>query len=173
MEKIKKLLQGKKTYISAAALALAAILGWWLGAIDNTNSLALLSTAGALAGLGAKSQRTAEAVLVTLENIRDEQEAHARGQKIDVAKVAGEIAKQIAPQVIAGIVPIQVPSVVTIPSTNQWTVPVCIYCGLPITANGGACTGNNNRTTPDSSGIVRHVFVSDATNAASFGANAK
>jgi hypothetical protein len=121
MEKIKKLLQGKKTYISAAALALAAILGWWLGAIDNTNSLALLSTAGALAGLGAKSQRTAEAVLVALANMRDAQEAHARGQKVDLFKFAAQIGLQVIP----GVVPLSVvPSEQSYQHTASWTAPV-------------------------------------------------
>jgi hypothetical protein len=80
MEKIRQILQGKKTYISAAALALVAIVGWWLGAVDNTNASALLCAAGALAGLGAKSQRTAEAVLDALQEIKYVQQAHAEGK---------------------------------------------------------------------------------------------
>jgi hypothetical protein len=173
MEKIRKFLQGKKTYISAAALALVAILGWWLGAVDNTNASALLCAAGALAGLGAKSQRTAEAVLVALGNLRDAQDAHARGQKVDLFKLA----QQIGVQVIPGIVPISavpgeqpyphtasfaVPfSSVAAPGTilpNAWN-PLCIYCGQSISANGGACTGKNNPIAPDTSGVVCHVFV--------------
>jgi hypothetical protein len=171
VEKIKKFLQGKKTYISAGALALAAILGWWLNAIDSTNSIALLSVAGALAGLGAKSQRTAEAVLAALGNLRDAQEAHARGQKVDVVQLAIEIAKQVGPGVIPGILPISVPSVTT--HGASWN-PICVYCGLSISANGGACASPNNHTAPDAAGIVRHAFfVGGAVSGAAAGADAK
>jgi hypothetical protein len=119
MEKIRQILQGKKTYISAAALALVAILGWWLGAVDNTNAVSLLATAGALAGLGAKSQRTAQAVLVAISDLRDAQEAHARGQKVDLFKFA----QQVGLQVIPGIVPISVPGEQPYPHTASFTVP--------------------------------------------------
>jgi hypothetical protein len=135
MEKIRKFLQGKKTYISAAALALVAILGWWLGAVDNTNASALLCAAGALAGLGAKSQRTAEAVLVAISDLRDAQEAHARGQKVDLFKFAAQIGSQVIP----GIVPLSaVPGEQSYPYTASFTVPFSSVaapgarCSIPI-----------------------------------------
>jgi hypothetical protein len=70
MGEIRQFLQGKKTYISAALSSIVALAGWWFGAIDTTNAAALLATAGAVAGLGAKAQRTSQLVLTALNDIR-------------------------------------------------------------------------------------------------------
>jgi hypothetical protein len=92
MGKIVKGLQGKKTYISAAALALVAILGWWFGALSQANALALLCLAGASAGLGAKSERYAQATLAALSNVRDAQAQH---KPLDIKALAAEIIQNV------------------------------------------------------------------------------
>lgn len=107
MTQIREWLKGKKTYISAAALALVAIAGWWFKALDGTQALSLLTTAGALAGLGAKSNRTAEVTLAALSDVRDAQaRAAATHKPIDTRQLAVEVAKQIAPAAISAVVPI-------------------------------------------------------------------
>lgn len=102
MANILTFLQGKKTYISAAVLAFVAIAGWWFGAINDTNFMALLSIAGAAAGLGAKSERNAQLVLGALETVRAAQAGHTSTVQAlksvvvqnqnDLAKLAGKIA---------------------------------------------------------------------------------
>ena len=95
MQNIKVFLQGKKTYLSAALIALAAIAGWWVGAVNETQAVAMLGVAGAAAGLGAKSQRTAEAVLTVLGDIRSVQAKQAAGQKIDPKQLAADLGKAV------------------------------------------------------------------------------
>ena len=96
MQNIKQFLQGKKTYLSAALIALVAIVGWWIGVVSETQALAMLGVAGAAAGLGAKSQRTGEAILAVLGDIRSAQaEAHAAGKKVDTKQLAADLAKAV------------------------------------------------------------------------------
>jgi hypothetical protein len=101
MQEIKQFLQGKKTYLSATAIALTAICGWWFGTLDNTQAVALLSVAGAAAGLGAKSQRTAETVLTTLADLRQAQAKNVVGQKIDPRQLATDVAKNLFSSVMS------------------------------------------------------------------------
>jgi hypothetical protein len=102
MQPIKEFLQGKKTYLSAAGIALVAICGWWYGVLDDTKALALLGVAGVSAGLGAKSERNAEAVLTVLRDIRQVQAKDSVGQKIDVKQFTADLSKQIMSQFAGG-----------------------------------------------------------------------
>ena len=77
-----KWLQGKKTYISATVLLLTAVIGWWFGAINGTQSTGMIAGAFGLVGLGARSTRYAELTFAALEDVR---KAVRSGQKIDVA----------------------------------------------------------------------------------------
>jgi hypothetical protein len=70
MNRIREFLKGKKTYLSAAGLAIVAGVGWWFNAISSTVAVGMLATAGGLAGLGAKSDRAAEMTIVALEDVR-------------------------------------------------------------------------------------------------------
>ena len=96
MQQIKEFLQGKKTYFSAALIALVAVCGWWFGVLDDTHALALLGAAGVAAGLGAKSQRTAEAIMSELAQVRQAQAVAAMNHtKIDPRQLAADLAKQV------------------------------------------------------------------------------
>lgn len=104
MTKIREFLLGKKTYISAAALALIAIAGWWFGYIGGTQAMAMLATAGGIAGLGAKSQRTAEITMAALTEVHHAQNtARLAHQPIDAKQLVADVAKTVAPQVIAAV----------------------------------------------------------------------
>jgi hypothetical protein len=103
MQNIKSFLQGKKTYISAALIALVAIVGWWLGVVSEPQALAMLGIAGVGAGLGAKSERTAEAILTVLGDIRSSQaQAAASGKKIDAKQLAVDLGKEVLKQFAVG-----------------------------------------------------------------------
>jgi hypothetical protein len=103
MQNIKDFLQGKKTYISAALIALVAIVGWWLGVVSEPQALAMLGVAGVGAGLGAKSERTAEAILAVLGDIRSAQaQAAAAGKKIDAKQLAVDLSKEVLSNFAAG-----------------------------------------------------------------------
>jgi hypothetical protein len=102
MERIKEFLQGKKTYLSAALIALVAICGWWFRVLDYTHALALLGVAGVSAGLGAKSERVAEAILAALGDIRQVQARASVGQKIDPKQFAADLSKQLMSQFALG-----------------------------------------------------------------------
>jgi hypothetical protein len=104
MQDIKKWLQGKKTYLSAALIALVACLGWWFGVIGDAEALSLLGVAGAAAGLGAKSERTAEAILDALGEMQTLQRAHASGQLGSREAVEQFLRKEIARGAAAGFV---------------------------------------------------------------------
>jgi hypothetical protein len=103
MQNIKSFLQGKKTYISAALIALVAIVGWWLGVVSEPQALAMLGVAGVGAGLGAKSERSAEAILAMLGDIRSAQaQAAATGKKIDAKQLAVDLSKEVLSNFAAG-----------------------------------------------------------------------
>jgi hypothetical protein len=102
MQAIKQFLQGKKTYLSAALIALVACLGWWFGVIGDAEALSLLGVAGATAGLGAKSQRTADVIMTALAEVRQLQAQAAVGQKIDPKQFVADISKQLMSQFAAG-----------------------------------------------------------------------
>jgi hypothetical protein len=114
MLNLKNWLQGKKTYISAAALGLVAIAGFLLGYLGGTEATGMLATAGGLAGLGAKSQRTADEVMTALAEVQTLQRAHASGQLGSREAVEQFLQKEIARGVAAGFVwplpPNQAPS---------------------------------------------------------------
>jgi hypothetical protein len=95
MQQIKQFLQGKKTYLSAALIALVACLGWWFKVIGYTEALSLLGVAGAMAGLGAKSERTAGAILAVLDDIQQAQAKVPPGQKIDTKQLVDDIGKSL------------------------------------------------------------------------------
>jgi predicted membrane metal-binding protein len=126
MQRIKQFLKGKKTYLSAALIALVAICGWWFGVIGYAEALSLLGVAGAAAGLGAKSERTAEAILTVLGDIRSTQAKTAVGQKIDPKQFAADLSKQIMSQFAAGNLVRSTPagavSNVVVPGTEESTV---------------------------------------------------
>lgn len=101
MQHIKQFLQGKKTYFSAALIALVAICGRWFGVIGYTEALALLGAAGVAAGLGAKSERTAGAILAALDDIQQAQAKVPAGQKIDTKLLAADLGKAVLSQFAA------------------------------------------------------------------------
>jgi hypothetical protein len=104
MQAIQQLLQGKKTYICACALSLVAVFGFLSGYLSGTETTALLSTAGAMAGLGAKSERTAGAILDALGEVQTLQRAHASGQLGSREAVEQFLQKEIARGAAAGFV---------------------------------------------------------------------
>jgi ketopantoate hydroxymethyltransferase len=69
-----KWLTGKKTYIGAVALALAAIAGFWFGAVDAEQLTALLSIAAIAVGLGHKGDRQVALLVEALGKANAEQE---------------------------------------------------------------------------------------------------
>jgi hypothetical protein len=104
---IRAWLQGKKTYMCAAALAVTGCAGYYSGALPGATASAVLCAAGGLAGLGAKSQRTADSVLAALNDVRDAQaRAAAQHKPVDVKALAAAVAKEMAPQVVSAIVPV-------------------------------------------------------------------
>lgn len=104
MSRIRIWLQGKKTYFSAGALAVVACFGYFGGILDGANTVALLTFAGGLAGLGAKSQRTADAILLALDNVRDAQaRAGLDHKRTDLKRFAKEVARELSPAVVAGV----------------------------------------------------------------------
>ncbi|HEX7289467.1 MAG TPA: hypothetical protein VF532_25005 [Candidatus Angelobacter sp.] len=106
MSQLRAWLQGKKTYICAAALAVIGCAGYFAGALDGATASAVLCAAGGVAGLGAKWQRAADSILVALNNVRDAQAlAAAQHKPVDVKQLAAAVAKEIAPQVVSAIVP--------------------------------------------------------------------
>jgi hypothetical protein len=76
-----KWLTGKKTYIGAAVLALAAIVGFWYGAIDGVQLTQALGVAFAIVGLGHKADRQIAAAVAALEA--------AKAARTDAASVSG------------------------------------------------------------------------------------
>jgi hypothetical protein len=69
MTKLRALLVGKKTYIVAGAMALAALAGVFFGKISFAQATALLGFAGAIAGLGAKIDHHAAQVTAVLADV--------------------------------------------------------------------------------------------------------
>ncbi len=101
MDRATKFLQGKKTYLSAAAMLVLAICGWWFGAINEVNALALLALAFSTIGLKAGSARYALATIQALEEIKSAQLASASGQKIDLGAEMQKLT-QIGQQAVLG-----------------------------------------------------------------------
>jgi hypothetical protein len=161
MQRIKEFLQGKKTYLSAALIALVAVFGWWTGVLNDTYALALLGVAGTSAGLGAKSQRTAEAVLAALGDIRQVQAKTAVGQKIDPKQFAADLSRQLMAQFAVGGLVRSTPGgmMSNVVTGNSAAAQTCIYCGLPIAANNTVCTDPKNISEPDTVGNRHHTFL--------------
>jgi hypothetical protein len=104
MTNIREVLKGKKTYICAGALAAVAILGFLFGYVDGAQATAMLMTAGGLAGLGAKSQRAAEATMAALTEVHYAQnQARLAHKPLDAKQLAADVARTVAPQVIAAV----------------------------------------------------------------------
>jgi hypothetical protein len=95
MQKIKQFLVGKKTYISASALALIAILGWWTGVIPGAVASGMLAAAFGIAGLAAKADRLAAVTLEALNEAKRVQTVRAQGVKINWAEEGQVIARII------------------------------------------------------------------------------
>lgn len=143
MQNIKDFLQGKKTYLSAALIALVAIFGWWFGVLDETKALALLGVAGVGAGLGAKSERAAEAILTVLGDIRSAQaEAAQSGKKIDPKQLAVDLSKEILSKFATGGMVRSTPAGA---ESNVVPVPGTPFVGAPSTplppSDGSAVQG--------------------------------
>lgn|GEM_PF-4711890 len=102
MAKIREFLKGKKTYFSAIAMAIVALTGWYLNAISNTEALAILTAAGAAAGLGAKAERIAEALLAGVAEVKQAQAVAAVNAKIDPKQLAVDVAKGMLAQLASG-----------------------------------------------------------------------
>ncbi|HEX5234152.1 MAG TPA: hypothetical protein VFW25_02350 [Silvibacterium sp.] len=69
MKKLRAWLVGKKTYIVAGAVALAALAGVFFGKLSFAQATALLGFAGAIAGLGAKIDHHAAQVTAVLTDV--------------------------------------------------------------------------------------------------------
>src|SRR5262245_50584749 len=95
MQKIKEFLQGKKTYIGAAGLALTSILGWWFGALNGVLATGMLTAAFSIAGLGAKSDRLASETFEALNEAKRVQVLRGQGQKINWAEESQRVAEII------------------------------------------------------------------------------
>jgi hypothetical protein len=163
MQNFQKFLQGKKTYFSAIVIAIAALCGWWFGTINSTQAIAMLATAGAAAGLGAKSERAAEAVLSMLADLRKAQAVNAVGQKIDHRQIAAEVVKQLAAGFSSGGV---LPARTAVAGLGNDPSPArCVFCGQPIYSNGTVCIDPRNNTEPDTVGNRHHVFTVSGTGA--------
>jgi len=65
-----KWLEGKKTWIGAGLLAVAAVAGYWFGALDGTVATAMLGFALTAVGLGDKADRYVPQILAALDNLR-------------------------------------------------------------------------------------------------------
>jgi hypothetical protein len=168
MQAIQQFLQGKKTYISAAALGLVAICGFLFGYLGGTETTALLSAAGALAGLGAKSQRTADAIMTALAEVRQVQATTAVGQKIDTKALVADLSKQLMSQFALGGLVRSTPGGAAsnvVPLNGSSLLPTdlkpatCFFCGLELTADGGVCSSPLNDSAPGTGGLRNHVFV--------------
>jgi len=62
-KKIVLFLQGKKTYLAAAALFALGIFGLWSGVLDGVVAASIIATSFGLVGLGAKATRHTQMVL--------------------------------------------------------------------------------------------------------------
>lgn len=171
MQQIKQFLQGKKTYLSAALIALVACFGWWFGVIGDTEALSLLGVAGAAAGLGAKSERTSEAILTVLRDMRQVQATSAVGQKIDPKTFVADLSKQLMSQFAQGGLMRSTPGGAAsnvVPTSGETFVPTnanpatCFYCGLALSANGGVCDSPLNGSAIMTNGRRGHVVVTFA-----------
>ncbi len=105
MNDVVKFLRGKKTYLSAAAIFVLAICGWWFGAISEVDALALLALAFATIGLKAGSARYALATIQALEEIKAAQMSSASGQKIDIGAEVQKLTQIGQDAVLGAVVP--------------------------------------------------------------------
>lgn len=163
MQNIKDFLQGKKTYIGAIALALVAILGWWLGAVNGTIAGGMLAAAFGIAGLGAKGDRLAALTMEALNEARRVQQLRASGQKIDWTQEGATVARIVQEAIAQAKIAVPVNSILA--TSNSFVAPLCIYCGQPITSNGMICTSPANQTLADSAGNKHHVFTAEGATA--------
>jgi len=156
MQNIKNFLQGKKTYIGAAGLALIAILGWWFGALSGTIASGMLAAAFGIAGLGAKGDRLAALTLEAMSEAKRVQSLRATGQKIDWTAEGVTLVQMVksAIQEARGVSP--VPMGGAFSTTIQAN---CIFCGQLISANMGICTDPRNTSQADSAGQRHHVIL--------------
>jgi hypothetical protein len=86
-----KWLTGKKTYIGAAGLAIAAIVGFWFGAIDATQLGEGLSVAFAIVGLGHKYDRLIADVVDALEAAKQKSEAAVSGAAVSASSSSAAV----------------------------------------------------------------------------------
>jgi hypothetical protein len=168
MQQIKQFLQGKKTYFSAALIALVSCIAWWIHVIGYTEALSLLGVAGGMAGLGAKSQRTAETILAVLGDIQQAQAKIPPGQKLDTKQLAADLGKAVLANfaqtgamrstpagAVSNVVPL--PAETLLPTDLK--PATCVFCGLAVTANGGLCDSPRNDSAPMGSGKRFHIFM--------------
>jgi hypothetical protein len=80
-----KVLQGKKTWIGAACLALVGAVGYVTGSMSGTAAAMLISLALTAFGLGDKADRYSKAIVAELQEAKTVQQAIAAGKKVDVA----------------------------------------------------------------------------------------
>ena len=95
MRTLRQFLQGKKTYISAAVIALAAGIGYLTGAVNGAAATAMLGFAGTAAGLGAKSERNAAVAMTLLGDLKEMIAQH----RIDPRKLGTDVAKSLFTEV--------------------------------------------------------------------------
>lgn len=169
MQQIKDFLKGKKTYIGAAALALVSIFGWWFGALNGTIASGMLAASFGIAGLAAKGDRLAAATMEALNEAKRVQQLRASGQKIDWNDETKRITQIVLDQVKDYLPPTlswsgTTSPVPVYPSNAAVTFPQvatlsCLFCALPIDANGGICTSKANNSAPDAAGNRHHCYL--------------
>ncbi|MBZ5533083.1 MAG: hypothetical protein LAO20_16760 [Acidobacteriia bacterium] len=91
MNRIREFLKGKKTYLSAAGLAIVAGLGWWFNAFNGTVATGMLAMAAGLAGLGAKSDRAAQMTMIALEDVRRVAQSKQPLTGAQIATIVGDV----------------------------------------------------------------------------------
>jgi hypothetical protein len=85
---IVKWLQGKKTYIGAAVIAIAVIVGFFYGVV-SADSLAIgLGAAISVAGMAAKTERYLSAGVAILTDIKGRQYSAAATEAVGIAAQA-------------------------------------------------------------------------------------
>lgn len=89
-------LEGKKTYLAAAVLVIAASFGFWSGALSDQMVLLVLAGALGMVGLGHKADRLAVMIVELLGLLRTAIEEQRKTGKADLKPIVTAVAKDAA-----------------------------------------------------------------------------